>query len=332
VAVRAGGLLAIGAFAAVYLTAFFLLDRGYDGVKLGLSAGLVMLALMWAVGLVIGLDCLGMLAFVVSLAMFSLPLRAAVGVLAAAVTACLVLTALAGQLEQRGYFAAIVFFVGLITGTIRYLEIRGAMYKELRQEAALANERERVARDVHDVLGHSLTVVAVKSELAQRLIDVDPDRAKAELESIRSLTREALGEIRATVAGLRVARLADELDAAREALAGAGIEASVPADASAVDPRHRIVLAWVLREAVTNVVRHSGAARCSVSLGPALLQVADDGRGLGSPPSSPSPPSPSSPEGNGLRGVRERVAAVGGRMTIGPGLDGRGLGLEVDLS
>src|SRR5690606_543184 len=125
-------------------------------------------------------------------------------------------------------------------------------------------ERERVARDVHDVLGHSLTVVSVKAELAERLVDVDPARARAELVEIQSLTREALAEIRATVSGLRVARLGDELVAARTALTGAGIEADLPENPDVVDPRHRIVVAWVLREAVTNVVRHSGATRCTV--------------------------------------------------------------------
>ena len=92
------------------------------------------------------------------------------------------------------------------------------------RELALVAERERVARDVHDVLGHSLTVVTVKAELAERLVDLDPERAKAELAEIQTLSRQALAEIRATVGGLRAARLGDELASARTALAGAGIE------------------------------------------------------------------------------------------------------------
>ena len=143
---------------------------------------------------------------------------------------------------------------------------RGEDYERMSRDLAIVEERERVARDVHDVLGHSLTVVTVKAELAERLVDLDPERAKGELAEIQALSRQALAEIRATVGGLRVARLGDELASARTALAGAGIEAHVPDDPGAVDPRHRTVLAWVLREATTNVVRHSDADACWVEL------------------------------------------------------------------
>ena len=154
----------------------------------------------------------------------------------------------------------------------------------------------------------------------ERLLEADPARARAELAEIQSLTRQALAEIRATVSGLRVARLADELAAAQAALDGAGIEADLPVDPSVVDPRHRIVLAWVLREAVTNVVRHSGATRCVVELGTDRLRVCDDGRGLGR-----------SAPGNGLRGARERVSTAGGTLTVRPGPEGRGTLVEVQL-
>ena len=141
-----------------------------------------------------------------------------------------------------------------------------------------------------------------------------------ELAQIQSLTREALAELRATVAGLRVARLSDELTAAHAALADAGVSAQMPADASVVDPRHRIVLAWVLREAATNVVRHSGATHCTVDLGSSTLTVTDDGRGCSD-----------LVEGNGLRGVRERVTSAGGALSIGAGPDGRGTIVRVEL-
>src|SRR5699024_335334 len=146
-------------------------------------------------------------------------------------------------------------------------------HQRTRQELGLVAERERVARDVHDVLGHSLTVITMKSQLAERLIDADPEAAKAELAQIQSMTRESLAEIRATVAGLRVTPAGP----VREA----GLAAGVPADAEAVDPRHRLVLAWVLREAITNVVRHSRATRCTVTLAPHGLVVRDDGVGPG---------------------------------------------------
>lgn len=171
---------------------------------------------------------------------------------------------------------------------------------------------------MHDTLGHSLTVVTVKAELAGRLIDLDPEAAKAEIEQIRSLSREALAEVRATVAGLRVARLADEIVAARQALEGAGIAHDIPDDAEVVDPRHRLVAAWTLREAVTNVVRHSRAARCTVEFAPDCIAVEDDGVGT-----------PVEVAANGVRSMRERAEAAGAALTVGPGREGRGTRVEV---
>jgi two-component system sensor histidine kinase DesK len=149
-------------------------------------------------------------------------------------------------------------------------------------------------------------------------MDVDPARARAEVEQIHDLSRQALAEVRTTVGGLRVARLVDEVEAARTVLGDAGITADLPGDLDVVDPRHRIVLAWALREAVTNVVRHSGATRCSVTLGPDRLRVEDDGSGV------------HGREGNGIRGLRERVTAAGGTLTLRPGETG-GTVLEVRL-
>lgn len=151
-------------------------------------------------------------------------------------------------------------------------------------------------------------MLTVKAELAARLVDADPAQAKAELAQIQSLTREALGEIRATVAGLRVMRLGDELSASREALRSAGIEADMPEDGEVVDPRHRLLFAWSLREATTNVVRHSGARRCRVELETRGMRVIDDGHGING-----------AAEGNGLRGLRERVEQMGGRATFTAG-------------
>ncbi|QBX55675.1 sensor histidine kinase [Nocardioides seonyuensis] len=173
-----------------------------------------------------------------------------------------------------------------------------------KERLALVAERERVARDVHDVLGHSLTALSIKAELASRLIEVDPARAKAELESIQETARLALAEVRSTVGGLRAANLEAELAAAPQVLADAGIATEVHGEVSDTDPRHRALLAWVLRESVTNVVRHSGAHRVGIVLAPTGLVVSDDGRGL------------AGPEGNGLRGMRERVSAAGGRVVV----------------
>lgn len=320
---RAASVLAIVAFAAVYVWGFIRFDtfdswtqvQGF-GVRV-----LVALALLTVVpALVIGTEALGMLPFLVAFAMFSLAVRIALAFgVAMLVVAVLVPLAL-GTMDVDWFFLVIVGLVFASTAIVRVLEERGSVHRELTQQMTIVSERERVARDVHDVLGHSLTVVTVKAELARRLVDVDPARAKHELDQIQSLTRTALAEIRATVAGLRVARIDDELASAAVALAGSGIEAELPDDPSVVDPRHRIVLAWVLREAVTNVVRHSGARRCVVRLESAGLLVEDDGVGRSV-----------STDGNGLRGVRERVTAAGGELVVGPGTGGSGTRLEVSL-
>nr|WP_246416375.1 sensor histidine kinase [Nocardioides luti] len=173
-----------------------------------------------------------------------------------------------------------------------------------RAELALVAERDRVARDVHDVLGHSLTVLSIKAELASRLIEVDPERARAELTSIQETARQALAEVRSTVGGLRAASLEAELAAAPRMLADAGIETRVVGTVADTDPRHRTLLAWVLRESLTNVVRHARASTVSIELSPQGLVVADDGVGC------------SAAEGNGRRGMRERVLASGGTLDV----------------
>ena len=181
---------------------------------------------------------------------------------------------------------------------------------ESRAELALVAERDRVARDVHDVLGHSLTALSIKAELAERLIDVDPERARAELVSIQETARQALAEVRSTVGGLRASNLAAELAAAPLVLADAGVRTVVQGGVADTDPRHRTLLAWVLREAVTNVVRHAGATTVVVDLGPRGITVSDDGAGI------------ARPEGNGLRGMRERVTDAGGTLVVGDAAPG----------
>lgn len=165
---------------------------------------------------------------------------------------------------------------------------------------AVQDERARFARDLHDILGHSLTVVTVKSELAGRLVEIDPQRAIAEIRDIEDLARQALVDLRSAVSSYREVSLASELASARAALAAASIEAYVPLDADAVDPELRSVFGWVVREGVTNVIRHSRAHSCWVELGHDTILIRDDGVGEGSPAI-----------GNGLRGLGERAHAVG---------------------
>jgi two-component system sensor histidine kinase DesK len=169
---------------------------------------------------------------------------------------------------------------------------------------AVEQERSRVARDLHDILGHSLTVITVKAELAGRLIGSDPGGAAKEIAEVEDLARGALADVRSTVSGYRGVSIASELANARAALRSAGIEASLPGSVDAVPSEYRELFGWVVREGVTNVLRHSRATHCEVRLGSSFVEVVDDGRGA-----------THGPAGSGLAGLRERVAASGLTMT-----------------
>src|SRR5579885_30518 len=155
-----------------------------------------------------------------------------------------------------------------VTGGMLAAQRQRALGEAREENARLAiqEERHRMARDVHDILGHSLTVITVKAELASRLLDVSPERARAEVADVERLARDALADVRQAVAGFREISLPAELARARATLAAAGIEADLPSAADAVGSPLREVCAWTLREGVTNVVRHSGATTCRVVL------------------------------------------------------------------
>jgi len=171
-------------------------------------------------------------------------------------------------------------------------------------ELAVENERTRFARDLHDILGHSLTVITVKAELAQRLLDVDTERARAELADLERLSRDALSDVRRAVEGYRDLTLPGELTRARTALAAAGIEARLPTAIDDVPTELRELFAWSVREGVTNVLRHSQARTCTIELGSRRVEVRDDGRG-----------SAESASGSGLVGLTERAAAAGATVS-----------------
>ena len=187
---------------------------------------------------------------------------------------------------------------------------------------AVGEERLRFARDLHDLLGHSLSVIALKSELAGRLIKNTPGLAAHEIEDIEKVARDALREVREAVTGYRQPTLAAELAGAHEVLTAAGIEYHVNHDHVPLPPAVEAVLAWTVREGVTNVMRHSQAKRCAVRIinkdGNATAEVIDDGRG-GTPEA-----------GSGLRGLEERVRERGGTLIAEP-LPHEGFRLRVTL-
>ena len=191
---------------------------------------------------------------------------------------------------------------------------------------AVAQERLRFARDLHDLLGHSLSVIALKSELAGGLLAADPDRAAGELHDIEQVARRALAEVREAVGGYRRVTLAAELGGARAALEAAGVRAAVDDPPAGLPAPVEEVLGWAVREAATNVVRHSGATGCRVRFTEdgdrAAVEITDDGVGTVLAGQGRS--------GRGLAGLAERVAAAGGRLQAGP-RPGGGFRLRVEL-
>ena len=173
------------------------------------------------------------------------------------------------------------------------------------RELALVSQREALGRDVHDILGHSLTVLTLKAEVARRLIEHDPAAASRELDEVITLARGALTDVRSTVTRLRSPDLASQVEATRTALSAAQIDMEMLGSAQDIPERQRALMAWALREATTNIVRHARATNVTVHLAPGMLRVSDDGVGLaGDQP------------GNGLEGLRSRFEQEGGSLTI----------------
>ena len=213
-------------------------------------------------------------------------------------------------------------------GTVRELRVaRGELAR-----LAVAEERLRFARDLHDLLGHSLSLIALKSELAGQLVGQAPGRAADEMRDVEGVARTALREVREAVAGYRQPTLASELAAAAEILAAAGITFCSAGEPGPLPPRVEATLAWTVREGVTNVIRHSRAHSCFVRFTAdadrIAVEVTDDGNGA---PDDSARPSPATSGGrNGLTGLAERVVSVGGAIESGP-LPTRGYRLSVNV-
>jgi len=188
---------------------------------------------------------------------------------------------------------------------------------------AVTDERLRIARDLHDLLGHSLSTISLKAQLARRLAAADPV-VSAEIADIESVAGHALTEVRDAVTGYRQTSLAAELHAARSTLSAAGIDPTVQLDVLGLPARTDALLGWVLREAVTNIVRHSRARTASVRLSrhhdTVILRVADDGPGPEQGATTLTVPAVT--PGNGLTGLAERIEAAGGVLDAGPGREG----------
>ncbi|OKI36069.1 histidine kinase [Streptomyces sp. TSRI0281] len=221
------------------------------------------------------------------------------------------------------------FLSGAVTAALLTLSETVMELRATRQElarGAVERERLRFSRDLHDLLGHTMSVIVVKSEAARRLAPHDLDAALSQVADIESVGRQALTEIREAVTGYREGSLATELDRARSALTAAGIEPVVRRTGPPLAPQTEALLGWVAREAVTNAVRHSGATRCEFVVDSTpervRLTVTDDGRGPdpeGTARTAGAVRAVRPVGGTGLKGLTERLAVAGGRLEAGPG-------------
>jgi two-component system sensor histidine kinase DesK len=326
---QAALLLAVGVFVALYLS---LLPPAAWLQRLGPEAALVVLGLLPVLAAAVLLagapsSFAALFVYFVAAAGLRLPPRAAVIVT--------LLTALgvgvAGLLhgESDGAISATVLTIvsiGILMTAFGRIARANLELRATRDELArlaVAEERLRIARDLHDLLGHSLSLIALKTELARRVVDREPERAAQELDDIQSVSRTALAEVRQAVQGYRQLALAEALEGARAALAAAGIDCEL-ADANVALPADvDAVLAWAVREGTTNVIRHSGALHCAIRVRAderrAALEIEDDGSAA-----------PSAGRGSGLNGLRERVQRLRGELEAGA-LPGGGFRLRLTV-
>ena len=203
--------------------------------------------------------------------------------------------------------ALISALVGAVTIQATVNDDRNAKLRLAQEEVerlAKVAERERIARDLHDLLGHTLSVIVLKSELARKLVARDAAGATREIEDVERIAREGLAEVRTAITGYRSSGVQAEMEHVREALSSAGIDATVESHPVQLNAAQDTALSLALREAATNVIRHAGATRCHIRFytrdGSVLMEVADNGRGG------------NAPFGHGLTGMRERIQALGG--------------------
>ncbi|MDQ0932434.1 sensor histidine kinase [Streptomyces turgidiscabies] len=315
--VRVLGWLGLAAFVAWYAALVFRTGRGETTRLVVASLGL--LAAQSAVlALSLGREWLVLFVYVSTSSGAALPLRMSRWAIAAnAALMSAVAVAVPGGRSLLADLLVPALLGGAAMAGVRQLVRTTIELREARAtvaQLAANEERLRLARDLHDLLGHSLSLITLKSELAGRMLPAHPENAAQQVADIEKVSRQALVDVREAVSGYRRPRLAGELAGAQVALTAAGITATLPADAAPtdVDEEAESALAWTLREAVTNVVRHSGARRCTVEVlsrqtldGPVLeLSVEDDGGGDGS----------AGTPGNGLTGLAERLEKAGGSL------------------
>lgn len=262
--------------------------------------------------------------------------RVRIALLALTGVTALVVGRSGGGLESIMAFSWGTFSAGIVVAFLRHQHTLITELRDTRQrlaETAVTRERLRFARDLHDLLGHTLSVIVVKAEAVRRLAPRDPEQARRQAGDIETIGRQALAEVREAVTGYREAGLSGELERAVDALRAAGVEPVVRRNGPEPGGQAQSLLGWVVREGVTNVIRHSGATRAEIELAGTSLIIRDNGPASGPPPlaSAIDPavePASGAAEGasigafdgggSGLRGLAERLAQAGGQVEAGP--------------
>ncbi|WP_349930631.1 histidine kinase [Glutamicibacter mishrai] len=305
------GLALIALFAAVYLQSYskFSSKIGQGGTSARRAhVNFLVLCAIIVLGIpVVGLTTMGLFPFITSFAIFLLGRRWAIAAYSAVLVLSFALPIIYGQ------FMDAIFLIGLnlvlmVVYAITVAAIRRSTEAEkMRSDYLLVAEQERVARDVHDGIGHSLTALNLKAQLALRLLDQEQyARARGELEQLSALAVDALDSVRTTVQGLSRQDLAAELAELRKACNDNNLEFTVAGSAEQVPMQLRSHVAWILREAVTNVLRHAHASRIVLQLESGHVSIEDDGDGL-----------QASTPGHGIRGMQERAKQFGASCTVG---------------
>ncbi|MFE0515394.1 sensor histidine kinase [Streptomyces sp. NPDC058964] len=312
------GWLGLAVFVGIYLALVFR-DMGKPPAPRragGLVAVLGVLAVL--LSFTLGAPWLALFCYVSVACGATFPLRAAFWAIPATAGVMLLVGLHVGEKSALDLVVLLVLIGFAMTGVVQLVRTTVELRKARATVAQLAanEERLRLARDLHDLLGHSLSLITLKSELAGRMLPDHPDTAAQQVADIEKVSRQALVDVREAVTGYRRPRLAAELAGAQVALTAAGVTAGIPADPdlTGVAEDGESALAWALREAITNVVRHSGAQKCTVEVlrrqtldGPVLeLSVEDNGSG-----------GPAKGPGNGLTGLTERLEKVGGSLEAG---------------
>lgn len=255
----------------------------------------------------VGVNVLFMVMFQAMTHVLLLPWRWAVPTMVVMSLAVVVLSVITGQYVATGLAVMGMVMAWGIGYGIRQEALQNQLEAAQERNAvlAVAAERERIGRDLHDLVGHSLTSLTISTQLARRLLDSDPEAAREQLVHIEQTVRQALADVRATASGMQHVRAATEIASARTVLNTVGIRAEVP---TALPPLHddlAELFGYVIREGVTNIVRHSRATSAEIAIAPDSVSIQDDGIGI-----------PQGADRSGLRGLEARVALAGGRLDV----------------